>query len=121
MQAKKVMIIDPHKESHEFLKKMLEEMCDVELIDNYDNKYSLLESLINNIPDIVFIWLESNSFSGIHLAKEIRKQRLNTRLIFFSNSTRFAVDAFELEAADYLVFPFDMIRLTKAFRNAYKY
>lgn len=55
---------------------------------------------------------------GTEIAREIRKRRDTTEIIFLTTSKEFAVDAFALKAAHYLVKPFSQVQLDEAMDRA---
>jgi DNA-binding LytR/AlgR family response regulator len=61
--------------------------------------------------DLVFLDIQMPDFSGIDLAKNIRKP---TKVIFTTAYPDYAVEGFNLDAADYLLKPFSFARFSKA-------
>ena len=68
-------------------------------------------------PDIVFFDIELGTENGISLYKKLSYQPL---LILCTSHLEFAVDAFELEAVDYLVKPVSPEKVLKALEKAEK-
>lgn len=56
--------------------------------------------------------------NGMDIAKEIRKRADQTEIIFLTTSSEYAVDAFHLKAAHYLVKPFTQIQFEEAMDRA---
>ena len=57
---------------------------------------------------------------GTEVAKEIRRRHDKTELIFLTTSDEYAVDAFRLKAAHYLLKPFTQTQLDEAMDRAIK-
>ncbi len=55
--------------------------------------------------DIIFLDIYMEALNGIDLARHIRKQGVKSRIIFFSTSNEHALDAFGVNAIQYLVKP----------------
>ncbi|MEI9956065.1 MAG: response regulator [Ferruginibacter sp.] len=66
-------------------------------------------------PDLLILDIEMPELSGIQLAKSLRYSPL---IIFISSHTHYAVDAFDVDAIDYLVKPITPERLIKAVEKA---
>ena len=99
------MIIDPEIKSSNTLKRMLRNRLDIEVLGVYSNTKNFLKEFVNNTTDIVFIWLTTNHYNGMHLARAICKSCPNTKVIFFSNNKLIA-NTFEPKVVDYLFFKF---------------
>lgn len=69
------------------------------------------------IPDVVFCDIEMPEMSGIKLAMKIRKMAPDTRIIFVTSHSEYAVDAFKVRANGYLLKPITMRDLRKELEN----
>lgn len=67
---------------------------------------------VNKFPvDLLFLDINMPSLSGIDLAKELKQE---TKLIFTTAYSEFAVEGFNLNAVDYLLKPFTFERFMQA-------
>ncbi len=71
--------------------------------------------------DLVFLDIQMPGLSGIDLAKQLLSAETPPRIIFTTAYPEFAVDAFNVGAADYLVKPFDEGRLSRAVARAFSW
>ena len=71
--------------------------------------------LQNELPDLLILDIEMPAFTGIQLAKSLLKLPL---IIFISSHQHYAIDAFEVDAIDYLVKPVSTERLMRAIEKA---
>ncbi len=69
-------------------------------------------------PDIVFLDIEMNSHNGLELAKELPS---STCLIFTTAYSEYALEAFNVNAVDYLHKPIFYSRFEKAMEKAKRY
>ena len=76
-----------------------------------ENALVTREQLKIQQPDLLILDIEMPGLSGIQLAKSIKQLPLT---IFITSHTSYAVDAFELDAVDYLVKPVQPERLLRA-------
>lgn len=71
---------------------------------------------INKFPvDLLFLDINMPSLSGIDLAKELKQE---TKIIFTTAYSEFAVEGFNLNAVDYLLKPFTFERFMQAVNKA---
>ena len=93
----------------------------MDITDNLEMKYfptgaELIESIKKgNIYSIIFqdIYLENEN--GMDVAKEVKELTPDTQIIFCTSSVDYAVDAFKVQAVDYLVKPCEETDIVKAF------
>lgn len=64
-------------------------------------------------PDVVFMDINMPGISGMDLAAALRKTNSKAVIIFVTAYENHAVKAFELEALDYVLKPFDDVRIHK--------
>ena len=67
--------------------------------------------LQNHLPDLLILDVEMPGLTGIQLAKSLRTLPF---IIFISSHVNYAVDAFEVDAVDYLVKPVSIEKLIRA-------
>lgn len=90
----------------------------VSLIDlkaTFVNVFEALEYLKNESIDLVFLDINMPDISGLDFSQLLPK---SCQVIFTTAYSQYAVDAFNLNATDYLVKPFDLLRFTKACQKA---
>ena len=120
----KICICDDNHEEQKLIKKATEVYfsthggCSIQLIC-YDNPMLFLEALNQNGGyDILLLDIFMPGINGIDVAKEIRKRQDKTEVIFLTTSDDFAVVAFSLKAAHYLVKPFTQSEFDEAMDRA---
>lgn len=68
--------------------------------------------------DVVLLDIHMPGQSGLELARELRRRADRTQVVFVTADAQPAVEAFELEACDYLLKPVRASRLSEALRRA---
>ncbi|MDF2883063.1 MAG: two component transcriptional regulator, LytTR family [Clostridiaceae bacterium] len=68
-------------------------------------------------PDIVFLDINMPGMNGLDLANIIRKNNIETVIIFVTAYENYALKAFEIEALDYVLKPFDEDRLENTIKR----
>jgi DNA-binding LytR/AlgR family response regulator len=85
----------------------------------YDNPLLFLEEMNQNGGyDILLLDIFMPGINGIEVAKEIRKRKDKTEIVFLTTSDDFAVAAFSLKAVHYLVKPFMQSEFDEAMDRA---
>lgn len=94
---------------------ILEHLCkqhnDIELVKTFTRPTEALKHIHKFPVDVVFLDIKMPSMSGLDLAKEITE---STQVIFTTAHSEFAVEGFNLKAADYLLKPFSPDRFEQA-------
>ena len=109
-QPFKCVLIDDELLALAYLRTLCESIPGVEVVKAYDNPLKMLEELPELQFDFVISDIVMPELSGIELAQTVRK----VPVIFTTAHNEYAVDAFEVDAADYLRKPIQRDRLEKA-------
>jgi DNA-binding LytR/AlgR family response regulator len=73
--------------------------------DCFDNGDSLIDAHTKSPYDIIFLDVVMPLFNGIEVAREIREQDKNVRIVFLTSSTDYAVESYSVKASNYLLKP----------------
>lgn len=101
----KAVIIEDEVDAVSLLKNILKSYCkEVDVVGNADNA-NQGEVLINSVqPDIVFLDIQLKNGSGFDLLNMIGK--INFQLVFITAYDQFAIEAFKVNAVDYILKPY---------------
>ena len=106
------MIAEDEFLAREELQYLLEKESDFTLLPSAESGEQLLELYFEYRPDVVFLDIEMPGITGVEVAKQITASTNEAPLFVFTTAyDSYAVDAFEIEALDYLLKPFDQVRL----------
>ena len=111
----KCLIVDDNKLARMALTELLTQARLVKLVGECSNGMEAYEFIKSNNVDLVFLDIEMPGMSGIDLLKSLPDPPI---VIFSTAKKNYAVDAFELNVADYLVKPVAMPRLLLALQKA---
>ncbi|MBU8906633.1 LytR/AlgR family response regulator transcription factor [Desertibacillus haloalkaliphilus] len=103
----KVVIIDDELHSRDELTFLLERYQEVEVVGEADSGEKGLEVVMRKEPDVAFVDIEMPQMSGLELAKATGNMKKVPLIIFATAYPDYAVNAFRVQALDYLVKPFD--------------
>lgn len=84
----------------------------------YQSGEELLKANLNTVYHILILDVEMKGKSGIDIAREIRKHDENVVIIFATSHENYALGAFDVSAAGYLVKPVSYVKLKKLLANA---
>lgn len=84
----------------------------------YNTGSALLQAAKEAKFDIVFLDIYLKQENGMEIATALRQSSPDTQIVFSTTSRDFAVEAFQVQAADYLVKPYSEMDIVKAFSRA---
>jgi len=109
----KTIIVDDESLARRGLEIRLSEYDDIEIIAQCCNGREALAQISELSPDLVFMDVQMPGLSGFDVIRDIDKNQL-PMIIFVTAFDRYAVEAFEAQAVDYVLKPIDEERLTLA-------
>jgi two-component system, LytTR family, response regulator len=109
----KVIVVDDEPLARAKLKDMLKRHTDFQLIGECKNGLEAVEAISSQEPDLVFLDIEMPHLSGVEVVRTIGIDRMPLT-VFVTAFGDFAVEAFEVQALDYLLKPFDDERFNRA-------
>ena len=119
MNKLRVIIADDERPAREFLKAVLREFEDVELVGEAENGAEAVEIIKQTKPDLALLDLQMPEVSGLEAVKLLRKTQ--TPLVAFVTAyDEFAVQAFEVNAIDYMLKPVEKARLGETLQRAHE-
>jgi DNA-binding LytR/AlgR family response regulator len=111
----RLLAVDDEMPALEDLVRMLEASASVERVDAAASAEEALLALGDRMAyDALFLDVRMPGLDGLELARVLRRFERRPAVVFVSAFDDFAVDAFELEALDYLVKPVSRRRLDEA-------
>ncbi|MEJ7861634.1 MAG: response regulator [Pyrinomonadaceae bacterium] len=120
MNAKlRIVIADDERPARLFLKAILEDFEDVEIVGEAENGAEAIEIIKESKPDLALLDLQMPEATGLEVVKMLRKLQLPL-VAFVTAYDEFAVQAFELNAIDYLLKPIEKARLRETLNRAHE-
>lgn len=114
----RALIVDDEYPARAELRFLLSEFDDVQVVGEATNAEEALTLITSLRYDVVFLDIRMPGRSGLDIASALREMPQRPKVIFTTAYPDHAVAAFDLEAADYLVKPFDSARLRRALGRA---
>lgn len=110
----RVLLIDDEEIALNFNEIMLNQLNGVEVVGKYTNPYLALEQLDELDVEVVFLDMEMGAVHGLELAEVIMSKYSHLEILFVTAHPQYALEAFEVNAIDYLLKPLNKKRLKKA-------
>ncbi|MGB6449571.1 MAG: LytTR family DNA-binding domain-containing protein [Steroidobacteraceae bacterium] len=113
----RVLIADDEALARQRLEDLLRKEDGVEIAGTADCGQSAIEAIHTLRPDLVFLDVQMPVRTGLEVVRSVGAENMPPT-IFVTAYDRYALDAFDVAAVDYLVKPFDDERFEQAFRRA---
>lgn len=115
----RIVIADDERPARSFLKAILQEFADVEIVGEAENGAEAIEIIKETKPDLALLDLQMPEATGIEVVKILRKSQLPL-VAFVTAYDEYAVQAFNLNAVDYLLKPVEKARLRETLNRAHE-
>jgi two-component system LytT family response regulator len=113
MTKLRVVIADDEPIARRGLLRMLGAASDLELVGEASDGTQALDLIRIERPDVAFLDVQMPGGTGLDVARALSASE-RPAIVFVTAFDRFAIDAFEVHAVDYLLKPFDQERLLLA-------
>lgn len=104
----RAIIVDDEKASTDFLKELLIGSGRIEVKGCFDKPQEALEFITKNKIDVAFLETERLGLNGLELVEHMRGR---CEIVFVTECSQYAVEAFRINALDYLLKPVRQERL----------
>lgn len=109
----RTLIVDDEKLAREKIARLLGDISEIEIVGACENGLEAVSFIERHQPDLVFLDIEMPGLDGFGVLKDISNEVLPV-FVFVTAYSEFAVKAFEVNAVDYLLKPFNESRLRLA-------
>src|SRR6056297_2249853 len=103
------VVINDDIHSLKKIKRMILQKKELKLINDYKDPIRFLEEFKKSKKEIKVIFLGTNimGYSSLEIAKNIHQIDNKIKIIFISSNQDYAVEAFEINIFDYLIWPIE--------------
>lgn len=105
------IIVDDEFPSREELKYFINNFSNINIIKEFSDSINALEYMEKNKTDIVFLDINMPHINGMTLGRMLSKINEGIKIIFITAYKDYAVEAFEIEAFDYILKPYSEERI----------
>jgi len=113
----KVLIVDDEALARKRIQAMAAGHCDLQVVGECSNGHDAISSINELDPDLVFLDIEMPGIDGLDVVRSL-SGGLRPLFIFVTAHPKHGLAAFEMDAVDYLLKPFDMSRFRTAISRA---
>ncbi|NJD32457.1 MAG: response regulator [Gammaproteobacteria bacterium] len=109
----RTIIVDDEPLARRGLELRLRNAADIEIVAQCGNGREALAAITEHAPDLMFLDIQMPGLSGLDVLKQIPQESM-PMVVFVTAFDRFAIQAFDTHALDYLLKPVDDDRLERA-------
>lgn len=109
----RVIIVDDEIYAIRVLSELLKKYEGINVVNTYIDAIDAINNLEHDKPDAVFLDIHLGVYSGIDLANRFFNYDPDIEIVFVTAFSEYALQAFELNAQDYLLKPITQRRLDK--------
>jgi two-component system response regulator LytT len=117
----RAVIIEDEPLAAQYLAALLDDTCQVEVVGSAAESEAGLRLCAELRPDAVFVDINLPGKDGVSLASQLAMLPQPPRLVFTTGNANRAIDAFRLEAVDYLLKPLDPEQVAEAVNRLLAY
>jgi two-component system LytT family response regulator/two-component system response regulator LytT len=114
----RALVVDDEQLAREELSYLLEQVDGVTIVGAAKNGVEALGMIEDLDPDLVFLDVQMPGLTGFEVARQALAKGFDTELVFVTAYDQHAIEAFEINAVDYLLKPVDVGRLDQAVQRA---
>ncbi len=115
------IIVDDEKPARDELAFLLKAFPEINLIGQGKNGVEAVSLIKEHSPDLVFLDVKMPGLDGFGVLKKIVERKMKMPHVVFATAfDQYAVQAFDVNAVDYVLKPFDKARIAKAITRARK-
>jgi two-component system LytT family response regulator/two-component system response regulator LytT len=116
-----ILIVDDEKPARDELIFLLKSFPEVNIVGQGKNGEEAVSLIKEHAPDVVFLDVQMPGLNGFGVIKKLMDRKMRVPHIVFATAyDNYAVHAFEVNAVDYVLKPFDKARIAKAVQRAKK-
>jgi len=114
----RAVLVDDEQLARDELGYLLGQIGGVEVLGQAGNGVEALTTIERLQPDVVFLDVQMPGLTGFEVARRMLDARASSHIIFVTAYDQHAIEAFEVNAVDYLLKPVDPARLEVAVERA---
>jgi two-component system LytT family response regulator/two-component system response regulator LytT len=116
----RALVVDDEQPAREELSYLLGNVTGITIVGEATNGVEALGMIEDLDPDLVFLDVQMPGLTGFEVARQALAKGFDTELVFVTAYDQHAIEAFEINAVDYLLKPVDPGRLDQAVQRAFR-
>jgi two-component system, LytTR family, response regulator LytT len=115
------IIVDDERPARDELAFLLKSFPEISLVAQGKNGLEAVALVKEHEPDLLFLDVQMPGLDGLGVIQKLAERKLRIPQVIFATAyDHYAVHAFEVNAVDYVLKPFDKARIAKAIQRAKK-
>ncbi len=110
----RAVVVDDEQLAREDLCFLLEPLGGIDVVGQAGNGVEGLGTIEAITPDVVFLDVQMPGMTGFEVARQLLEEQPNCQIVFVTAYDQYAIEAFEVNAVDYLLKPVEQERLEQA-------
>ena len=110
----RALVVDDEQLARDELCYQLAELGGVEIVAQAGDGPQALDAILRHAPDIVFLDVQMPGLTGFEVARRLIDREPPVSIVFVTAYDQHAIEAFEVNAVDYLLKPVEADRLDRA-------
>ena len=120
MSVLRTVVVDDEQLARDELCFLLSKIDDVEVVAQAANGVEALDVIEEHGPDLVLLDVQMPGLTGFEVARRLLKGGFESHLVFVTAYDRHAIEAFDVNAVDYILKPVESARLETALERVRK-
>jgi DNA-binding LytR/AlgR family response regulator len=110
----RALVVDDEQLARDELRYLLEQLGGVEIVAEAGNGPDAIAAIARHSPDVAFLDVQMPGLTGFEVARQIVEREPAPAIVFVTAYDQHAIEAFEVNAVDYLLKPVEPARLDTA-------
>lgn len=113
----RAILVDDEALALDVLEAALSSYKDIKIEGSYTDPKDALHNMETTKPDVIFLDIEMGSVNGLIIAEDFIEKNDSVDIVFVTAYSQYAIEAFEINAIDYLLKPIQQNRLDKTIKR----
>ena len=118
MNSLRTVVVDDEQLAREELCFLLSQLNGIDLVAQAGDGVEALRIIEDQAPDLVMLDVQMPGLTGFEVARRLLETGLDSQLVFVTAFDRHAIEAFDVNAVDYLLKPVESARLETAIERS---
>jgi DNA-binding LytR/AlgR family response regulator len=114
----RTVLVDDEQLARDELKYLLSQIDGIDVIGQAGDGVEAFATIKRLQPDVVFLDVQMPGLTGFEVARRMIDDHLSSHIIFVTAFDQYAIEAFEVNAVDYLLKPVEKARLRETVNRA---
>jgi two-component system, LytTR family, response regulator LytT len=116
----RAIVVDDEQLARQELCFLLQQLGGIDVVAQAGNGVEALNVIEEHQPDVVMLDVQMPGLTGFEVARRVVEAGLEPQVVFVTAFDQYAIDAFEVNAVDYLLKPVEQARLGTAIERVRK-